>query len=376
MPRRQTPSLAVASPLEPVRSAQEGGELLDAEEEIADDEGDVGGAGVALAGEPASWVVPDTSHGQRLDAFLAAAVPSFSRSHLKHLIEEGCAQVAGTMVTAPSRKVQAGQAVQVVLRPTAQSLSFVAEPMALPIVFEDEHLLVVDKPAGLVVHPAAGNWSGTLMNGLLAHHAGAASLPRAGIVHRLDKDTSGLMVVGKTVEAVTGLSRAIAARVVRRQYLAIVHGATPAQFTVDAAIGRDPVSRVRMALVASGKPARTDVERLLQGQCDDIEPGKAGGGGGRVFSGVLCTLHTGRTHQIRVHLASRKHPLVADALYGGAAALGLTRQALHAARLAFQHPASGQALSFTSGLPQDMAAAWARLGGETRDFTAGATTGA
>jgi len=221
--------------------------------------------------------------------------------------------------------------------------------MALPIVFEDEHLLVVDKPAGLVVHPAAGNWSGTLLNGLLAHHAAAATLPRAGIVHRLDKDTSGLMVVGKTLVAATALVRAIAAREVHRQYLALAHGELrDARLTIDAPIGRDPQSRVRMAVLAAGKAARTDVERLA---CTDG------------VSAVRCTLHTGRTHQIRVHLASRGHPLVADALYGGRPLLGLSRQALHARRLALAHPVTGAALDFESPLPDELAQAWGEIAG-------------
>jgi 23S rRNA pseudouridine1911/1915/1917 synthase len=295
--------------------------------------------------------------------FLVAGAPEFSRSHLKHLIDGGCVQVDGKPATAASRKVLAGQKVSVLLKPTAQSQAFVPEAMSLPIVFEDAHLLVINKPAGLVVHPAAGNWTGTLMNGLLAHHAGAVDLPRAGIVHRLDKDTSGLMVVGKTLAAVTGLSRAIAAREVSRQYKAIVQGAVPAAFTVESSIGRDPSTRVRMAVVPSGKPARTDVQRLVGGEwappqhsvkADQRLPA-------RTYSGVLCTLHTGRTHQIRVHLSSRKHPLVADALYGGAVALGMTRQALHAVRLAFVHPITGEQLVFESALPPDMAWAWEAL---------------
>jgi 23S rRNA pseudouridine1911/1915/1917 synthase len=219
--------------------------------------------------------------------------------------------------------------------------------MPLDIVFEDEHLLVLNKAAGLVVHPAAGHWSGTLLNGLLAHHAGAAGLPRAGIVHRLDKDTSGLMVVGKTLRSVTTLSRAIAAREVHRQYLAIVHGAmTASRLEIEAPIGRDLQSRVRMAVQASGKAARTDVERLV------VADG---------YSGVRCTLHSGRTHQIRVHMAHRGLPLVSDVLYGGKAALGLSRQALHATELALTHPDSGQRMSWRVLPPCDFEQAWRQL---------------
>lgn len=290
-------------------------------------------------------------HGVRLDKVLVAMAPEFSRSHLQHLIDEGHVWVDGVVASSASRKVQAGQGVEVELAPTAESRAFRAEAMALPVVFEDEHLMVIDKPVGLVVHPAAGNWSGTLLNGLLAHHAGAASLPRAGIVHRLDKDTSGLMVVGKTLQAVTALMRAIAAREVHREYLALVHGRLPQQaFRVDKPLARDPQSRVRMAVVAQGKPAQTDVTRLAIAETTD----------GPV-SAVRCKLHTGRTHQIRVHLASQGHPLLADALYGGRPALGLARQALHAARLGFVHPHGGRELSFDAPLPPDLAAAWCHL---------------
>lgn len=297
-------------------------------------------------------VVGRDAHGQRLDVFLVSLVPDFSRSYLKTLVESGHVQIDGALASSASRKVSAGQKVLVVLKPTAQSQAFSPEPMDLHVVFEDEHLLVINKPAGMVVHPAAGNWSGTLMNGLLAHHAGAVDLPRAGIVHRLDKDTSGLMVVGKTIPAVTALSRAIAARTVSRQYLALVHGSVLANSSIDAPIGRDPVTRIRMAVVASGKEARTDVQCLLTAQVNGlVQP----------ISGVRCTLHTGRTHQIRVHLSHRKHPLVADAMYGGAPALGMTRQALHAARLSFVHPTSGDTMTWEAELPPDMAGAWKEL---------------
>lgn len=296
--------------------------------------------------------VGSDAHGQRLDVFLVSMAPDFSRSYLKTLVESGHVQVAGQVANSASRKVLAGQSVVLELKPTPQSQAFSPEQMDIPIVFEDEHLLVVNKPAGMVVHPAAGNWTGTLMNGLLAHHAGAMDLPRAGIVHRLDKDTSGLMVVGKTIQAVTALSRAIAARTVSRQYLALVHGSPLEAFSVNEPIGRDPVTRVRMAVVASGKEAKTDVQCLLTGEVEGLT---------QPISGVRCTLHTGRTHQIRVHLSHRKYPLVADAMYGGQPALGMARQALHATRLALVHPVTNVEMVWEAPLPDDMGQAWAEL---------------
>jgi 23S rRNA pseudouridine1911/1915/1917 synthase len=208
--------------------------------------------------------------------------------------------------------------------------------------------MVICKPVGLVVHPAAGNWTGTLLNGLLAHHPGAASLPRAGIVHRLDKDTSGLMLVGKSRRAVDGLVRAIAAREVQREYLAIGHGRWRRDelCEVDQPVGRDPANRLRMAVLrqdsTAGKPARTTFRVM-----DTVDQACL----------VACKLHTGRTHQIRVHMAWLGHPLVGDALYGGRVAWGMQRQALHAARLRLSHPVSGAELGFSSAVPADFRAA-------------------
>ena len=320
-----------------------------AEADGADDEG---------AGAEAAEPGPDTElrllsiaarwHGERLDRALAALAPEFSRSYLRQLIEAGAVEVNGRPTTRPAQKIKAGDACRIELRPTAQSQAFKPEAMALDTVFEDEHLLVLDKPAGRVVHPAPGNWSGTLLNGLLAHDDRAGALPRAGIVHRLDKDTTGLMVVARTRPVMDALVRMIAAREISRQYVALAHrpwlGAPTRQ--VLAPIGRDPRNRLRMAVVDldknAGKPASTGL-KLLQ----NCEHG----------CWVEATLQTGRTHQIRVHMAHVGHALVADGLYGGVPAAGLGRQALHAFRLAFAHPATGAPLEFFAPLPADLAAA-------------------
>ena len=294
------------------------------------------------------WSVDVAQHGARLDQALAAGVPEFSRSYLQQLIEAGAVTVNGVVATKSSAKVRAGDKGCIELRPTPQSQAFKPETIALDVVFEDEHLLVVNKPAGLVVHPAPGNWSGTLLNGLLGRDPKAMLLPRAGIVHRLDKDTSGLMVVARTRAAMDALVAMIAARDVSRQYLALAHHAWtgPRQRQVEAAVGRDPRNRLRMAVVdlthQAGKTASTGFTLL-----DNADKG----------CWVQCTLQTGRTHQIRVHMASIGHALVGDTLYGGHAVAGMERQALHAFRLAFEHPFTQAALEFYAPLPPDMTAA-------------------
>ena len=284
-------------------------------------------------------------HGERVDRALAELVPEFSRSYLQQLLGQGLVALNGKPISKPAFKVKAGDVVALEMRPTLQSQAFRPEQIPIDVVYEDEHLLVVNKPAGLVVHPAPGNWSGTLLNALLGRDARAALVPRAGIVHRLDKDTSGLMVVARDRSTMDALVSMIAAREVSRKYLALAHKpwTGPAVRTVAAPIGRDPRNRLRMAVVDlavhAGKAARTDI-RLLESADSGCW--------------VECTLHTGRTHQIRVHMASIGHPLVADALYGGSLVGKMGRQALHAYRLAFQHPVSGQQLVLHAPLPADM----------------------
>ena len=292
-----------------------------------------------------NWVVSETLHGSRLDRALAELVPEFSRSYLQQLIETGAVVQGQRPLTKPAMKVKAGDHGLIELRPTPQSQAFKPEVMELETVFVDEHLRVISKPAGLVVHPAPGNWSGTLLNGLLALDPKAVSLPRAGIVHRLDKDTSGLMVIARTRQVMDALVHLIAEREVSRQYVALAHRpwVGPNAREVTEPIGRDPRNRLRMAVVnlehQSGKTAKTRFE-LLQ----NAEKG----------CWLRCTLFTGRTHQIRVHAAHMGHPLVADDVYGGSAAAAMSRQALHADRLAFKHPVTGEAMALSAPLPADM----------------------
>ncbi len=296
--------------------------------------------------------IPHELAGQRLDQALARMFPDYSRSRLKSWLLDGSVLIDGA-ARRPRDPVHGGESV--VLNVTADAaVRAEPEPMALDVVFEDDDLLVVNKPAGLVVHPGAGNASGTLMNGLLAHAPQLETLPRAGIVHRLDKDTSGLMLVAKSLPAHTALVRELAERAISRQYLAICNGVLTGGGTIDAPIERHPVDRTRMAVRDGGRSAVTHytvVERF------------------RAHTLVRVVLETGRTHQIRVHFAYRRHPLVGDPVYGGRLALPagasealrevlrtFRRQALHAARLELKHPVSGEALVFDVPPPLDFLA--------------------
>jgi 23S rRNA pseudouridine1911/1915/1917 synthase len=291
--------------------------------------------------------IPAACAGMRLDAALAQLWPEHSRSRLQAWLKAGQISVDGLAADA-KRKVLGGEAVRLLAEACVAVGEHRAEAIALNVVYEDAHLLVVDKPAGLVVHPGSGNRSGTMMNALLHHAPVLAEVQRAGIVHRLDKDTSGLLVVAKTLVAQTDLVRQLQARSVKRHYLALVHGELTSAGTVDAPIGRHPVQRTKMAIIkrgGSGRDARTHYaprERF------------------RAATLLECRLETGRTHQIRVHMASVGHPLVGDPVYGkrkSADAMldAFPRQALHAWRLALIHPATGAEMAWESALPEDFA---------------------
>ena len=292
--------------------------------------------------------IPNALHGERLDRALAVLLPEFSRSFSQQLLSEGCVRCLSPLprlMNKASAKVRLGERYELLLKPTPQSQAFKPENIPLHVIYEDADLRVLFKPAGLVVHPAPGNWSGTLLNGLLALDPDAVMLPRAGIVHRLDKDTSGLMIVARTRRAMDALVVLIAEREVHREYLAVAYrkwNGTPVRDIV-AAIGRDYRNRLRMAVVdlerLPGKEAHTTFECLSSQEEACL---------------VQCTLHTGRTHQIRVHMAHFGHPLVGDSLYAGPMNMGIDRQALHAFRLRFAHPLTGEALSFEAPLPDDM----------------------
>jgi 23S rRNA pseudouridine1911/1915/1917 synthase len=284
-------------------------------------------------------VIPASFAGLRLDQALARLLPDESRTRLARLIEEGHVRVDGETAT-PKSKVRSGEAVDVALAPRQEESAFVAEEIALKVVHEDDDVLVIDKPAGLVVHPGSGNWSGTMLNALLHHAPALGQLPRAGIVHRLDKDTSGLLVVAKTEPAQASLVRQLQARTMKRTYLALARGEVKSSGTIDAPVGRDPRSRTRMAVVHSGKPAITHYKVRKSFPRHTL---------------LECQLESGRTHQIRVHLASIGHPVEGDPVYAGRVEGLLPRQALHAWKLAFSHPASGKPARFESPLPADFA---------------------
>ncbi|QGR89015.1 RluA family pseudouridine synthase [Burkholderia multivorans] len=305
--------------------------------------------------------VPASLAGERLDKALAQLFPEFSRSRLQSWIDAQRVRVDG----APAKirqPVPLGATIELVPDLLPEQLAFTPEPVPLDIVYEDDALVVINKPAGLVVHPAAGNWSGTILNGLLHRYGDAAAgLPRAGIVHRLDKETSGLMVVARTLAAQTDLVRQLQARTVKRRYFALVWGAMPDEGTIDAPIGRDPRERTRMAVVtgASGKPARTHF-RTVDTCLWQRQP----------VSAIQCDLETGRTHQIRVHCSHVGHPLLGDPVYGRARGKrsvaplpgGFARQALHAWRLGLVHPVTGSAMQWRCPLPDDMTALVEALG--------------
>ena len=288
--------------------------------------------------------------GERLDRFLTGAlatrIPGLSRSRVQQWIALGAVS-SEERVLAASTRLRGFETLRVQPMPRDADRAFEPDPVPLIIVHEDEHLLVIDKPAGLVMHPAPGNWRGTLLNGLLFHRPGQSALPRAGIVHRLDRDTSGLLVVARTEVAFSGLTAQLADRSMSRRYLAFVQGLPAAQTMIDAPIGRDPKTRVRMAVVnpPAGRPARTHVTCLGSFEA-----------GGQAVSLVECRLETGRTHQIRVHMRHLGHPLLGDTLYGGLTVAGLARQALHAWRLGLKHPVNGRSMHWLSVPPPDLLA--------------------
>jgi len=295
-----------------------------------------------------SVTLSDDAGGMRLDRALALAVPTLSRERLKALLSSGHVRGPLGLLRDPAAKATPGTAVAIDV-PDATPAHNEPQDIPLEIVFEDDHLLIVDKPAGLVVHPAAGNFDGTLVNALLHHCAGRLSgiggVARPGIVHRIDKDTSGLLVVAKTDRAHEGLASQFAKHSIDRRYVAIVAG-LPKAGTVDAPLARSPHDRKKVAIIASGKRAVTHyaVKAPL-----------------RDAALVECRLETGRTHQIRVHMASIGHPLIGDQTYGKPGKhrevlkrLDFHRQALHAARLGFIHPVTSEAISFESEMPHDM----------------------
>ena len=297
------------------------------------------------------FIALEMSHevaGERLDKILAAALPDYSRNRLKSWVEAGAVMVDGK-ITKARYLLRGGESIKVFPQEMPEQFAFSPENIPLDIVYEDDSIIVVNKPPGLVVHPAAGNWTGTLLNGLLFHYPELKLLPRAGIVHRLDKDTSGLMVVARTALAQTALVRQLQERTVGRRYLAWVWGEAPSQGKVLASVGRDQRDRLRMAAgVAQGKPAATLFRRLAKGEF-----------AASPLALLECRLETGRTHQIRVHLESLGFPLLGDPVYrkktpGAAKTLPFHRQALHAYALSLEHPATHETMTWFRLPPADL----------------------
>ncbi|GAA5235077.1 RluA family pseudouridine synthase [Verticiella sediminum] len=288
----------------------------------------------------------------RLDKVLAELIPEHSRARLQGWIEAGHVKVNGRVAASVRQRVATGDVLAVQEQAAPEQLAYTAEPVEFEVVAESTAWIVVDKPAGLVVHPGAGNWGGTLLNGLLHRYPELAHVARAGIVHRLDKDTSGLLVVARTEQAQTALVRQLQARTVGREYLALAHGWPRRAGTVERSIGRDPRVPVRMAVdrPIAPKPAITHYEPLREGLLGKLR-----------VAAVACRLETGRTHQIRVHMASLGHPLLGDVLYGGKLLEPAARQMLHARRLRFDDPQTGEPVAFESALPDDMLAVEAAI---------------
>ena len=286
--------------------------------------------------------------GERLDKVLAGSLPDYSRNRLKTWVEAGAVMVDGK-VTKARYLLRGGESIKVFLQEMPEQFAFSPEDIPLDVVYEDDAMIVINKPAGLVVHPAAGNWSGTLLNGLLFRYPELKSLPRAGIVHRLDKDTSGLMVVARTAQAQTSLVRQLQDRTVGRRYLSWVWGEAPSQGKVLASVGRDQRDRLKMAAGSpQGKPAATLFRRLAKGAFNESP-----------VALLECRLATGRTHQIRVHLESLGFPLLGDPVYrkktpGVAQSLPFERQALHAFALSLQHPVTNELSSWFRLPPADL----------------------
>ena len=314
----------------------------------ADAEADLDAIALSDAPSALDFVVPLEYGGMRLDQALAKLLPEYSRSRLQEWVTQGQVTLNGAAATS-KQKVWGGEKLNVIPQSNLADQPYQAEDIALDIVYEDDSILVINKPVGLVVHPGSGNWQGTLLNALLHHDPALGEVPRAGIVHRLDKDTSGLLVVARTITAQTALVRQLQDRSVSREYMALAHGEIERGGKVDQPIDRHPSQRTKMAVVEGGKPAVTHYSVV------ESFPG---------CTLVRCKLETGRTHQIRVHMAHIRHPLVGDHIYIKGAQkcplemrstlLEFPRQALHAERLGLEHPETGEWMEWQVNMPDDM----------------------